>query len=91
MPTLRKPTNQNLKHIQKLKSRSLTSTTIRSVSHIIKVSLPKKLDIQLSLVVKHRELRLKLIKDTFRDLTAQWDRNFVIFPISGYEDIKLMM
>jgi hypothetical protein len=32
-----------------------------------------------------------VIRETFRDLTGKWDRNFVIFPISGQEDVQLMM
>jgi dCMP deaminase len=41
--------------------------------------------------VKWKELRLRVIKETFRDLCGKWDRNFVIYPISGQEDIKLMI
>jgi dephospho-CoA kinase len=41
--------------------------------------------------VKWKELRLQVIKETFRDLCGKWDRNFVIYPISGQEDIKLMI
>lgn len=33
--------------------------------------------------VKYKELRLEVIRETFRDLTGKWDRNFVIYPISG--------
>lgn len=42
-------------------------------------------------LVKYKDLRLEIIRETFRDLTGKWDRNFVIFPISGQEDIKLMI
>ena len=42
-------------------------------------------------VEKHREIRIAIIKEVFRDLTGKWDRNFVIFPISSFEDIQLMM
>lgn len=41
--------------------------------------------------VKYKELRLEIIRETFKDLTSKWDRNFVIYPISGQEDIKLMI
>ena len=44
-----------------------------------------------SVVVKNRDLRISMVKEVFRDLTGKWDRNFVIFPISSFEDIQLMM
>lgn len=42
-------------------------------------------------LVKYKALRLQIIKEQFRQCTGRWDRHFVIYPISGYEDICLMM
>ncbi len=47
--------------------------------------------IDYSFVDKNRDLRISMVKEVFRDLTGKWDRNFVIFPISSFEDIQLMM
>lgn len=59
-----------------------------SASPITWVSPPTELSVS---VVKYRELRGAIIKEVFRELTGKWDRNFVIYPISSYEDIQLMM
>lgn len=67
---------------------NLAYLMIHSVSHTIKVTY---LILSLQTVVKYKDLRLEIIRETFRDLTGKWDRNFVIFPISGQEDIKLMI
>lgn len=62
--------------------------TTNSVSHIIKVQyIFSVIDVS----VKYKDLRLEIIRETFKDLTGKWDRNFVIYPISSQEDIKLMM
>lgn len=40
---------------------------------------------------KYRELRARIIKEVFRDLTGKWDRHFVVYPLSASEDIQLMV
>lgn len=61
---------------------------INSVVHITRVRTAAHSTISL---VKYKALRLQIIKEQFRQCTGRWDRHFVIYPISGYEDICLMM
>jgi 2,4-dienoyl-CoA reductase-like NADH-dependent reductase (Old Yellow Enzyme family) len=36
---------------------------------------------------EYKEIRIRIIKEVFRDVTSQWDQNFVIFPLSTLEEI----
>ena len=38
-----------------------------------------------------KELREKIIKEVFRDMTSNWNRHFVIYPLSPCDNIKLML
>ena len=42
-------------------------------------------------MVEFKEIREKIIKEVFRDLTSKWDRHFVIYPLSPCDNIKLML
>jgi len=71
------------------KTKNALPTCRLFASHTTMVSLDTLLP--LTLLAKYRELREEIIKEVFRELTGKWDRNFVIYPISSYEDIQLMM
>jgi len=47
--------------------------------------------IDLRLIEDFKDLRLNLVKKVFKDVTSQWSRNFVIYPLSSCEDIQIMM
>ena len=86
---LKTPLLQEVSHpIHPKKTNRLTFQKMLSASPTTKVSL---LNAKLSWVVKYKELRMEVIRETFRDLTGQWNRNFVIYPISGQDDIEVMM
>ena len=40
---------------------------------------------------EYKELRQKIIKEVFRDLTGKWTRHFVVYPLSPCDDIQLML
>ena len=40
---------------------------------------------------EYKELRQAIIRETFRDLTGKWNRNFVVFPLSPCDDINLLL
>lgn len=41
-------------------------------------------------MVEFKEIREKIIREVFRDLTSKWDRHFVIYPLSPCDNIALM-
>ena len=36
---------------------------------------------------EYKQLRQEIIKETFRDMTGKWNRNFVVYPLSPCDDI----
>ena len=34
-----------------------------------------------------KDLRLNLVKKVFKEVTSQWNKHFVIYPLSSCEDI----
>ena len=87
---------------RRVKSRKTTIKKRRQKSALTTLRWNKTISAQLStkvpvlmptlpFLVKYKELRFQVIKEVFRGMTGDWGRNHVIYPISGHEDIILMM
>ena len=63
--------------------KAMKKTRTLSVMNIIKVRSS-----QVSFVLaNYKDIRLKLIKDVLKKVTSHWDQNWVIYPLSSYEEI----
>jgi hypothetical protein len=40
---------------------------------------------------EYKDLRSELVKEVFKQITGDWQNNYVVYPLSSSEDIKIMI